>query len=280
MKTTTIPALSAATEAKSTTTESGKALAASYLFQEGTPIVYQGQEIGMTNIYPCRRLDVLRGRGRPSTIAPTTSQRINPKRSPSCSASSWGDARERAHARAVERMRRKRRVQRPATPWFSVNPNYPQINVAAQEDDPGSLLNFYREALRLRHELPVVRYGTFRQYYPLSNKLFVYERRAKRERLLVICSYSVNPVKFKAPRGYDLQKGQLLCKAIRIISKITASSHSRMRPAYISSVTKKRRNKERLCRIRKTVRRCLKGTGGRFYAALWKIRYSEHGSAV
>lgn len=69
------------------------------------------------------------------------------------------------------------------TPWFAVNENYPKINVAAQEDDPDSLLNFYREALRLRHELPVVRYGTFRQYYPLSNKLFVYERRAKRERL-------------------------------------------------------------------------------------------------
>ena len=74
-------------------------------------------------------------------------------------------------------------------------------------------MNFYREALRLRHELPVVRYGTFRQYYPLSNKLFVYERRAKRERLLVICSYSVNPVKFKAPRGYDLRKGRLLLKS-------------------------------------------------------------------
>ena len=99
------------------------------------------------------------------------------------------------------------------TPWFAVNENYPQINVAAQENDPDSLLNFYREALRLRHELPVVRYGTFRQYYPLSNKLFVYERRAKRERLLVICSYSVNPVKFKAPRGYDLQKGQLLLQS-------------------------------------------------------------------
>ena len=99
------------------------------------------------------------------------------------------------------------------TPWFAVNENYPQINVAAQENDPDSLLNFYREALRWRHELPVVRYGTFRQYHPLSNKLFVYERRSKRERLLVICSYSVNPVKFKAPRGYDLRKGQLILKS-------------------------------------------------------------------
>lgn len=95
-------------------------------------------------------------------------------------------------------------------PWFYVNPNYPEVNVAAQEDDPESLLNFYREAVRLRRELPVVRYGTFRQYYPLSGKLFVYERRSKAQRLLVICSYTDEAVKFKAPRGYDLKKGRLL----------------------------------------------------------------------
>ena len=98
-------------------------------------------------------------------------------------------------------------------PWFYVNPNYPQINAAAQEDDPESLLNFYREAVRLRSSLPVVRYGSFRQYEFLSDKLFVYERRSKAQRLLVICSYSAAPVNFKAPKEFDLRKGKLILRS-------------------------------------------------------------------
>lgn len=98
-------------------------------------------------------------------------------------------------------------------PWFYVNPNYPEVNVAAQEEDPESLLNFYREAVRLRSSLPVVRVGSFRQYYPLSNKIFCYERRSKSQRLLVICSYADKPVNFRAPRGYDLKKGRLILRS-------------------------------------------------------------------
>ena len=85
--------------------------------------------------------------------------------------------------------------------------------MAGQQEDPDSLLNFYREALRLRKELPVVRYGTFRQFRPLSRKLFVYERRSKGRRLLVICSYTKNAVKFRPPMGYDLRRGELLLQS-------------------------------------------------------------------
>ena len=87
------------------------------------------------------------------------------------------------------------------------------MNVAAQEGDPESLLNFYREAVRLRRELPVVRYGVFKLHYPLSRKLLVYERRSKAQRLLVICSFTPERVKFKAPRGYDLKKGRLILRS-------------------------------------------------------------------
>ncbi|MBQ4419338.1 MAG: hypothetical protein II870_06845, partial [Synergistaceae bacterium] len=61
--------------------------------------------------------------------------------------------------------------------------------------------------------LTVVHYGTFRQFYPMSNKLFVYERRSKSQRLLVICSYTTEPVHFKAPKGYDLEKGELVLRS-------------------------------------------------------------------
>ena len=187
--------------------ESAKALATLVLTLRGTPFLYEGQEIGMTNIYP----ETIDGYEDVQTINQYHHFATHKSEKKRMQRIYWGS---RDSARTpVQWSDAPNAGFTTGTPWFAVNENYPKINVAAQEDDPDSLLNFYREALRLRHELPVVRYGTFRQYYPLSNKLFVYERRAKRERLLVICSYSVNPVKFKAPRGYDLRKGRLLLKS-------------------------------------------------------------------
>ena len=56
-------------------------------------------------------------------------------------------------------------------------------------------------------------HGAFRQYQPLNPKLFVYERRSKSQRLLVICSYTAESVKFTAPKGYDLSKGRLILRS-------------------------------------------------------------------
>ncbi len=185
-------------------TESGKSLAASYLFQQGTPVIYQGQEIGMTNIYP----ETIDGYEDVQTINHYRDFSTHLPEKKRMQRIYWGS---RDSARTpVQWDTSENAGFTTGTPWYSVNENYPQVNTAAQEDDPDSLLNFYREAVRRRRELPVVRYGTFRQYYPLSNKLFVYERRSKREKLLVICSYTPEAVKFKAPRGYDLSKGELI----------------------------------------------------------------------
>ena len=59
----------------------------------------------------------------------------------------------------------------------------------------------------------MVRYGSFRLYDALSSKLFIYERRSKSQRLLVICSYSEEAVRVRPPRGYDLAKGKLILRS-------------------------------------------------------------------
>lgn len=82
-----------------------------------------------------------------------------------------------------------------AEPWFSVNPNYREINVAQQEKDPDSLLNFYRKAIELRKSLPVVRHGSYKELLRRSKKLYAYERESKGTKLLVICSFSDRPMK-------------------------------------------------------------------------------------
>ncbi|MCR5150287.1 MAG: glucohydrolase, partial [Clostridiales bacterium] len=95
-------------------------------------------------------------------------------------------------------------------PWFNINPNYKEINVEQAEADENSILNFYRHLLKLRKENPIIIYGDFKQHYKHSGKLFVYERNYEGKRMLVINSFSKDPVEFKTPDGFDLEKGRLV----------------------------------------------------------------------
>lgn len=180
--------------------ESAKMLAAMYLFQQGTPFVYQGQEIGMTNwrpddpkayrdvqsIYnyehskksPQKRLEMLWRSSRDSARTPVQ----------------WDDSENAGFSTG--------------TPWMAVNENYRKINVAQQENDPDSVLNFYRKAIRLRKSLSCVRNGIYREYRHWSGKLYLYSMKDKRQTILVVCSFSDKELPFKAPAGFILADGE------------------------------------------------------------------------
>ena len=96
------------------------------------------------------------------------------------------------------------------TPWFSVNPNYSIINVEQQEKDPDSILHFYRKAVELRKSLPCVRYGDFKIRDKNSDELFMYTRQDSRQRILVVCSFSDKPVRFKPPKNHHLVDAELV----------------------------------------------------------------------
>ena len=95
-------------------------------------------------------------------------------------------------------------------PWFYVNENYTQVNVAAQEEDPDSVLNFYRKAIALRKELSCVRDGSYTEFYKQSSSLYTYARENKTQKILVVCSYTQKEVRFKAPKGYDIASAELI----------------------------------------------------------------------
>ena len=97
-----------------------------------------------------------------------------------------------------------------AKPWFFVNENYRQINVQAQEADPDSLLNFYRKLLKFRKEQPLVLYGTYREYRPKDKHFYTYERSYEGKKLLVICSFSAEALRWDAPEEIDLNQGTLV----------------------------------------------------------------------
>ena len=94
-------------------------------------------------------------------------------------------------------------------PWFAVNDNYHEVNVRAQEEDPGSLLNFYRKLLKFRKENPVVLYGEYVEHMSDDKNFYVYERRLNGKRLLVICSFTAEQLRFNAPAHINLENWTL-----------------------------------------------------------------------
>ncbi len=183
--------------------ESGKSIAASYLFQRGTPFVYQGQEIGMLNT-PLGSLDeykdimthnnarIARSLGLGKGTVLKLAQKASRDNARTCM--QWSSA---PNAGFTE-----------GSPWFVVNGNYREINVESQQNDPDSLLNFYRDALQFRRDNPVVVYGDYVEHLPKNRELYVYERNLAGKKLLVICSYSEKPVRFDAPEGIHLDEGK------------------------------------------------------------------------
>ena len=182
--------------------QSAKTLAVSYLFQQGTPFVYQGQEIGMLNWEPvdASLYEDVQTRWQYEHTKGDEQKRL--KKMWRCSRDSARTPMQWTGGKYAGFSQEK--------PWFCVNPNYTIINVEQQEKDPDSILNFYRKAIELRKSLPCVRYGDFKIRDKGSDELFMYTRQDSRQRILVVCSFSENPVRFKPPKNYHLVDAELV----------------------------------------------------------------------
>lgn len=184
--------------------ESGTMLAACYLFQQGTPFIYQGQEIGMTNI----RLDTIDKYIDIASIRAYHAyftRQSQEKRMRRIHRSSRDSART-----PVQWTDGPNAGFTTGTPWFHVNPNYTAVNVAAEEGDPNSILNFYRRCLALRKSSETLLSGTYREYQAWRGKVYMYERSRQGERILIVCSFSHLAQSYRLPRGYDQAGAELL----------------------------------------------------------------------
>ena len=97
-------------------------------------------------------------------------------------------------------------------PWFYVNENYREVNVAAEEADEDSLLNFYRALIAFKRTDAAAIWGSYTEHCQQSDNFYVYSREYEGERLLVICSFSDKEHYFTAPAGFDLAEGELIFK--------------------------------------------------------------------
>lgn len=191
--------------------ESGKMLATMCYLQCGTPFIYQGQEIGMTNI----KFDSV---DKFKDVVTFNNQKIFAK---------FGIKGEKflKIANRCSRENARTPVQwdnsehagfSTAEPWFDVNPNYTEINVEAEEKDENSILNYYRKLIKFRKEHEVAIYGDYKEHFKNSRQLYVFERNYEGQRLLVVNSFTDKHVKFDVPEGFDLSKGKLVLSNYRM----------------------------------------------------------------
>lgn len=164
--------------------QSAKMLAVAMYLLRGTPFLYQGEEIGMTN-FPFTDESQLRDIESINLLSQAKAEGreawawngiLHKGRDNARTPMQWEDA---PHAGFTT-----------GTPWIAVNPNYHGINVRRAQADPDSILNFYRALLALRQRTPALREGAFRLLLPEHPQLFAYERNDQKERIIVCCNFS------------------------------------------------------------------------------------------
>lgn len=169
--------------------ESAKMLATMLYGLEGTPYIYQGEELGMTNVRyeigEYRDIETLnlyqerleKGYEKEEIMRSIHAKSRDNARTPM----QWNDG-ENAGFTAGE-------------PWIRTNPNYREINAAKQTEDEDSVFRCYQELIRFRKEYPVFAEGEFRMLLETDEDIFAYTRTDGDSQLLVICNFHDRTVK-------------------------------------------------------------------------------------
>lgn len=164
--------------------QSAKMLCVLLLTQRGTPFIYQGQEIGMTN-FDFTGMDAIRDVESLNIFR--TAKRLHipegyrwkmirrSSRDNARTPYQWDDTKNAGFTAG--------------TPWLGINKNYSRINLAAQMGDPGSVRNFYKQMIALRADSDVLKYGSFR-LIKSSRRIIIFEREKDGRALRVLLNFS------------------------------------------------------------------------------------------
>lgn len=162
--------------------QSAKALATLLLTLRGTPFLYEGEEIGMTNFdFP----DMEKVRDVESINIWNMGKRLHLPYG-----LRWRMIKTKSRDNARTPMQWDDSINggfSAGTPWLSVNGNYPRINVKRQEDDPGSVLSYYRQLIAFRNGSRVLQEGDFTELYR-KNGVYAYRRACDGEALTIVIS--------------------------------------------------------------------------------------------
>lgn len=194
--------------------ECAKMLALLLHGQQGTPYVYQGEELGMRN-YPfagieeCRDVETLNlwrewtgalGRSAAETLHVIRAKGRDNARIPM----PWDDSAQGGFTTG--------------TPWIAAHPDHPTLNARAQREDPRSVFHFYRELIALRHREPMLASGRFEPLIEGHAQVIAYTRTLEQQqgttRCLVLCNLTGNSVQVPWPDGGAPATGDLLLSSL------------------------------------------------------------------
>lgn len=173
---------------------------------KGTPYIYQGEELGMTNAYfnsleeykdiesinaykeyvnqlntpPEVMLDYLRHISRDNARTPMQ----------------WNESINSGFTSGK--------------PWLKVNENYKEINAESQISDSSSVYSYYKELIRLRHEFEIIVYGSYELLLPESEEIYSYYRSYEGKKLLIICNFTDKDVPYEMPEEFRNDKVEKL----------------------------------------------------------------------
>lgn len=185
---------------------SAKMLGTALHMLQGTPYIYEGEEIGMTNAFfnkiedyrDVEALDIFKDfTGRKGFSAKDTLELLRLK--------------SRDNARTpMQWSAEKNAGFSEAEPWIAVNDNYKTINAEASVKDPKSVFSYYKKLVQLRHEIPVITNGVYKLLDADNEKVYTYLRKNEDETLLVICNFTKEHINYPVGDFVEVSQGTLL----------------------------------------------------------------------
>lgn len=174
---------------------SAKMLATCLHMMKGTPYIYQGEELGMTNM-SFENINDFRDIESINAYNELTSNEIINK----------DDMMEFLRYKSRDNARTPMQWDNTPNagftegkPWICVNPNYTKINAQEQIKREDSVFNYYKQLIKLRKQNPIIVYGTYDLFLADDPNLYIYTRTYENDKLLIICNFTDKEVNFNLP---------------------------------------------------------------------------------
>ena len=173
---------------------------------QGTPYIFQGEELGMTN-YPFTSLDEFRDIESINAYHEFTERGIfSPEemfdyisykgRDNARTPMQWDDGKQAGFTAGM--------------PWIAVNPNYEEINAKEQLARPDSVFHYYQKLIALRKQYDILVYGDYELLLPDSEEIYAYLRTYGEQKLLVVCSFTEEKLAYALPEELKGRSGEVL----------------------------------------------------------------------
>jgi len=183
---------------------SAKCLATMYFLMQGTPFIYQGQEIGMTNV----QFDSIEDYNDVAIKNLYKNEREEGKSHEEVMEIIWKNGRDNSRT-PMQWNDEPQGGFTTGTPWLKVNPNYTEINVEKALKDPDSIYHYYKKLIQLRKENQTLIYGNYDLLVENDDKIYAYTRKLEDETFVILTNLFPEETTFVWPKGLQVKQVEL-----------------------------------------------------------------------